>query len=604
MEAIIRGRWSVVGCRWQEEIVAIRRGVAFVLTFIGLAVALSIAGMVVVAVLVSRGPSVPDRATLVVRPGGELVEMVPDDVFGQVLGRDAVTVRGLVDSLRRAARDDRIESVLLLPSTLELPFWAKVQEVRDAVLEFRRSGKTVVAFLEYGGDREYYLASAADRVFLLPTSPLDLAGVASYEIFLRGALDKIGAVPDFVHVGEYKTAVNQLTETRMTPAHREMSESLNRDMYDQLVRGIAESRKKTEAEVRGLLDQGPFAPRAALSAGLVDDLAYFDQLDDRVPELRDDDRDRRRIEGADYQRSNRRGGGARIAVLHASGVISSGRSAFDTVNGAIVGSETMVEQIRRVRDDDSIRAIVLRVDSPGGSSVASDVIWRELAITRDEDPSRPLVASMSDLAASGGYYIAMAAPTIVAQPATLTGSIGIYGGKIALGGTAAKLGVTTETVKSGRNADITSPFATFNPEQRAKLQDYMQEFYDHWVETVAEARGKTPAEIHAVAQGRVWTGRQARDRGLVDALGGLDVAIAMAKEKAGIPEDEDVEVVVYPARRSLFEALREQFGSPRLDGWSLLTRGADARALAALTAPARLFRRGEPLALMPFAFVR
>jgi protease-4 len=240
--------------------------------------------------------------------------------------------------------------------------------------------------------------------------------------------------------------------------------------------------------------------------------------------------------------------------------------------------------------------------------VASDVIWRELAITRDQKPSRPLVASMSDLAASGGYYIAMAAPTIVAQPATLTGSIGIYGGKIVLGGTAGKLGVSTETVTSGRNADITSPFSPFNPEQRAKLQGYMQEFYDHFVATAAEARRMTPAQVHAVAQGRVWTGRQAREHGLVDALGGLDTAIAMAKERANIPEDEDVEIVVYPPRRTLYEALREQFGSAagamHASPLQLLARDAEGRALAALTAPARLFRRGEPLALMPFAFLR
>lgn len=587
---------------------AIRRGVAVVLVLIGLAVLTSVAGMVFLALVVSRGPSVPQSATLVLRPGGELVETAPDDVLGQVLGRDAVTVRGLVDSLRMASRDDRITHVLLMPSTLELPFWGKVQELRDAVLEFRKSGKTVIAFLEYGGDREYYLATAADRVFLLPTSPLDLTGVASYEIFMRGALDKLGAVPDFVKIGDYKTAVNQFTETAFTPAHREMSESLNRDMYDQLVRGIAEGRRKTESEVRALIDDGPFGPGDALRAGLVDELAYLDQIDDRVPGLRDEDGETRRIEGADYQRTNPRAAGirtrSRIAVIYASGVIASGRSAYDTVNGAIVGSETMVEQIRRVREDDSIRAIVLRVDSPGGSSVASDVIWRELAITRDQKPTRPLVASMSDLAASGGYYIATAAPTIVAQPATLTGSIGIFGGKIAIGGTVGKLGMTTAEVTSGRNADMSSPFEPFSPEQRDKLHGYMQGFYNHFVDTVAKSRRKTPQEIDAVAQGRVWTGRQARDRGLVDALGGLDTAIALAKERAGIPAEEDVEVVVYPPRRSFFEAVREQIGSAGEAPWALLASDAERRALAALTAPARLFRRGEPLALMPFAFLR
>ena len=587
---------------------ALRRGVALFLTFIGLAALLSIAGILFLYLLTSRGPSVPDRATLVLRPGGELLEAIPDDIVGQVLGRDAAAVRDFIETLHKARRDPRITTVLLLPSTLELPFWAKVQELRDAILDFRKSGKPVVAFLEYGGDREYYLASAADRVFLLPTSPLDLTGVASYEVFLRGALDKIGAYPDFLQIGAYKTAANQLTQKGFTPAHREMTESLNSDLYGQLVRGIADARGKSVEEVRALIDDGPFAPEAARRVGLVDDLAYLDQLDDRVAALKPSSGDLPRIEGSDYQRVSPRDVGirpqSRIAVLYASGVIASGKSTSDTVNGAIVGSDTIVEQIRRIRDDDSNRAIVLRVDSPGGSAVASDVIWRELMITRDARPSRPIVASMSDLAASGGYYISMPAHVIVAQPATLTGSIGIFGGKIAIGGTLDKLGVTTETVRSGTNADMNSPFAPFTPAQRAKVMGYMDSFYDTFVEKAAASRRTTPARIDAVAQGRVWTGQQARQHGLVDVLGGLDTAIAIAKERAGIPADEDVELVVYPPRRTLYEALAQQFGSSSVSVWGQLAGGAEARALAQLTMPARLFRRGEPLALMPFAFVR
>jgi protease-4 len=588
--------------------VAASRGVRFVLTFLGLAVFVSVAGIVLLYLLVSRGPSVPASATLVLRPGGELQEIVPDDVVGQVFGRDSTTVRAFVDSLDKAKRDPRIRSVLLMPSSLSLPYWGKVQELRDALLDFRTSGKTVIAFLEYGGDREYYLASAADRVYLMPTSPLDLTGVASYEIFLRGTLDKIGAVPDFLHIGDYKTAVNQMTETGFTPAHREMSESLNRDQFEQLVRGVAESRNKTEDEVRALIDQGPFLPEEALRLGLVDDLAYEDQLDDRAPELRDGEREARRIEGREYRRVRPESVGfrprSRIAVLYVVGTIVSGRSAFDPINGPVVGSDTVVEQIRQVREDDSIRAIVLRVDSPGGSSIASDVIWRELMITREDDPSRPLITSMSDLAASGGYYIGMAGDVIVAQPATLTGSIGIYTGKIALGGAMDKIGVTTETVQSGANADMYSPFEPFSPAHRARLQEYMQGFYDNFVEKAAASRRTTPEQMEALAQGRVWTGRQARERGLVDALGGLDTAVRIAKQRANIDADEDVELVVYPPRRSLYEALTEQFGAGSAPSWGALVGRAEQRALAALTAPARLFRRGEPLALMPFAFVR
>ena len=581
-----------------------KRGVRFVLVFIGLAVMVSMAGVVVLYLAVSRGPTIPSTAMLVLRPGGEIQEMVSDDLFG-LLGRNTQTVRGFIDGLEKAKRDPRIRAVLLMPSSLSLPYWAKVQELRDAIVDFRKSKKTVVAFLEYGGDREYYLASAADKVYLLPTSPLDLTGVASYEIFLRGALDKIGAYPDFLHVGEYKTAVNQMTEKGYTPAHKEMSESLNRDMYDQLVRGLAEARGKTEQEMRALIDQGPFVPEDALRHGLIDGLAYEDQLDDRVTELRSGSRELRRIEGNDYQRAAPGlGRGPRIAIIYAVGTIASGRSAFDPLNGAIVGSDSLVEQIRDVRDDSSVKAIILRVDSPGGSSVASDVIWRELMITRDKNPDRPLIASMSDLAASGGYYISLPAQVIVAQPATLTGSIGVYSGKIAVGGTLNKIGVATGTVAAGANADIYSPFAPFSPAQRARLQDHMQGFYENFVEKVAESRKTTPEKIDQVAQGRVWTGRQAREHGLVDALGGLDVAVRIAKERAHIPADQNVELVAYPTRRTLFQTLSDQFGGGKMNIWSVLAGGAEQRAVAALTAPARMFRRGEPLALMPYAFVR
>jgi protease IV len=588
--------------------VAVRRGVAIVLTLITLAVIVSFMGVAFIYVLVSRGPSIEDDSTLVLRPGGELQDTTPDDVVGQLLASETTTVRGFVDSLRLAKRDPRITGVLLMPSSLESPFWGKVQELRDAVLDFRKSGKVVVAFLEFGGDREYYLASAADRVYLLPTSALDLTGVASYEVFLRGTFDKFGAYPDFLQIGDYKTAVNQLTQKSFTPAHREMAQSLNGDTYEQLVRGIASARKKTEAEMRQLLDQGPFSPEDAVRLGLVDGLAYEDQLDDRVPQLRQGG-EMRRVDGSDYQRVTARSLGvrpaSRIAVLYASGVIASGKSGYDPGNGIVVGSDTFVDQLRRLREDDSIKAIVLRVDSPGGSSVASDVMWRELMITRDEKPSRPLVTSMSDLAASGGYYISVPGQVIVAQPGTLTGSIGIFAGKIVIDGTLDKVGISTETVKSGKNSDIYSPFSRFSPEQRMKVGQYMDGFYKSFVAKVAEGRHMTPARVDAIAQGRVWTGAQAKDRGLVDALGGLDTAVSIAKQRAHIPADEEVDLVVYSPRRSFYEALT-QLGrsSASLASWGVLMNAAQRQAVATLTTPVTAFRRGEPLALMPFTFVR
>ncbi len=600
------------------------RGIRIVLSLVALAVFVSVAGMVLLFVLVSRGPQVPDEATLVLRPGGGLDEAAPTDVVGQIIGSDAPTVRGLIDSLEMARRDPRISNVLLIPSGLDTPFWAKLQEVRQAILDFRASGKKVVAFLEYGSEREYYLASAADKVFLVPTSPLDLTGVASYELFLRGALDKIGAYPDYLHVGNYKTAVNLYTEKGFTPAHREMSTALNRSAYDQLVRGIAEGRGKSEAQVRELFDEGPFTPEQARAAGLVDGLAYEDQLDDRLRELKIASGEMRRVEGRDYQRTRPESVGirprSRIAVLSISGTITSGRSSYSAGNGETVGSDTIVEEIRKIRADKRIKAIVVRVNSPGGSSVASDVIWRELVITRDQDPSRPLITSMSDLAASGGYYVAMPAQVIVAEPGTLTGSIGVFMGKIAIGGVLDKVGVGTDVVTSGRNADINSPFTPFTPEQRVRLVNYMRVFYSTFVEKAAQGRHSTPERIHAVAQGRVWTGEQARAQGLVDELGGLDTAVRIAKQRAKIPEDEDVQLVTYPGQRSIYETLTQQIGRSATSqalltsplaallgaGAALSVEGTQAvRAqVGLLTAPMTIFRRGEPLALMPFTFVR
>jgi protease-4 len=405
-----------------------RRGFALLFTLLGVAFFISIVGFAALYVLFGREPAVPSNATLVLRVGGPLAELAPNDVVGYLRGTRAPTVRAIVDNLRKAKVDSRIRAVLLKPTGFESPFWAKVQEIRDAVLDFKKSGKPVYAYVEYGGDREYYLASAADKVFLMPSTPLDLTGVASYELFLRGTLDKLNVYPDLHRIGDYKTAVNTFKEKTFTAAHKEMDESMNRDLYEQIVRGIADGRKKQESDVRALIDQGPFLPEDALRAGLVDDVAYEDQVDDKLRA----GQKRARVDTDDYGRIspasvglNR---GPRVAVIYASGTIASGKSGYDPVNGAVAGSETLIDYIRQARRDSSVRAIVLRVDSPGGSATASDAIWRELMITKEERSDRPLVVSMSDLAASGGYYIAMPAQVIVAQPSTLTGSIGIFGG--------------------------------------------------------------------------------------------------------------------------------------------------------------------------------
>jgi protease-4 len=586
--------------------VATRRGLGLVLTILLLAIIVSLAAMVVLALFVGREPTVASNSVLQLRVEGDLADATSETLFDSVMSTRRSGVRALVDNLRKAARDGRVSAVVVEPRGLTSAYWARLQEVRDAIADFRKSGKKAVAYLEYGGDREYFVATGCDRVYLLPTSPLDLSGLASYELFLRGTLDKIGAYPDYLHIGDYKTAPNQLTEKTFTPAHREMAESLNRDLFDQLVRGVAEGRKKTIDEVRRLVDDGPFLPEDAVRLGLVDDLAYDDQIDGK---LRRGATRVARVKGEDYTRVSLRsvglGGRSRIAVINAVGVINTGHSGVDPLNGSVLGSDTLVEYIRKARQDRSIKAIVLRIDSPGGSTIASDVIWRELTLTRTGPSARPLVASMSDLAASGGYYIAVAAPDIVAEPGTLTGSIGIYGGKVVTGGTYEKLGMNVEAVSIGQHAEMNSPVRPFNEAERAKLDEELKAFYDQFIEKVATARHMKPEAVDAIAQGRVWTGRQAKDLGLVDVLGGLDRAIALAKERAKIPASEQVDLVIYPPKRSLYDVLMSSLpGVDERAGVAALLGVQDRRAIGTLTAPLRLFRRGEPLAIMPMAFMR
>lgn len=582
------------------------KGLRFVVGFLLVATVVSVAAMVLLYALVSQEPSVPAHATLVISPSGDLPEVQPELVFG---GGD-LTVRAYVELIRKAKTDARIDGILLKPGGINSPFWAKIQELRDAIDDFRTSGKYVYAWLEYGGDREYYLATSADRVFLLPSASLDLVGVASYEVFLRGTFDWIGTYPDFLHVGDYKTAVNTYLEKTFTPAHREMSQSLNRSQYDQLVEAIAESRKKSDEEVRALIDQGPFQPADALRHGLIDEVAYEDELDDFLPELKDADY----IDAGDYAAVSWERTGVRrrskVAVINAAGVINSGASGFDPVNGPVVGSDSLVEYIREARADSSIRAIVLRVDSPGGSSTASDVIWRELSISRDK--SRPVIVSMSDLAASGGYYIALGGDAIVAHAGTLTGSIGVYTGKFVLTGSLEKLGANMEATSDGKQAQIFSPDRRFSQEERARIQESMQLVYDQFIERTAAARHMTPEKVDEIAQGRVWTGAQAKALGLVDEIGGLYTAVDLAKQRARIPAAEEVELVVYPPHRSFYEVLTDELSSPagRLRSASAsdalldLLGPRERRALAAVLAPSRLFRSGQVLAHMPYVFVR
>ncbi len=369
----------------------------------------------------------------------------------------------------------------------------------------------------------------------MPTASLDLTGIANYELFLRGTLDKIGAFPDALHVGDYKTASNTFTEhTLHAGAPRDGASRSTPISTSSSLRGLADGpaqdRRPRSAQ---LIDHGPFLPEDAVRAGLVDDLAYEDEIDDKV-----DARARPHQHAApgtttaasslQLARAQPRAADRRDLRRRRH---HHRREQRAPMPASVLGSDTMVEYLRKARADNSIRAIVLRIDSPGGSAIASDVIWREIMLTRER---KPVIASMSDVAASGGYYIAMPAHAIVAQPATLTGSIGVVLIRFVIDGTLDKLGMNMETVKEGKYADIFSPVGRSPPDERKKVGELMQATYDTFVEKAAAGRNTTPERIDAIAQGRVWTGKQAKELGLVDELGGLDRALALAKERAKI----------------------------------------------------------------------
>jgi protease-4 len=552
------------------------------------AVAVGAAAVGAVALLVRGGT----RSGAVFASGGYLAidlagEMpeAPAPSFGGLIESRATSIRGLVEAVDRAAHDGNVKGLLLRLGSLDAG-WARVQELRDALVRFKRTGKPSWAHLESPGNLEYLLATGCSKIAVSPTAMLDVSGLAAEVTFYRGTLDKLGIQAQFEGIGKYKNAPNQLTERGFTEPHREQMNALVDGLFDQYVKAIAEGRGLTPEAVRALIDRGPFLAEQAKQAGLVDELLYRDQVEGRVP-------GGNRLAAAPYVRAGR-GGGAfdrrpKLALVYAVGDLVPGESG-DGPFGGTAGSDTIIEGLRAARRDASVRGVVLRVDSPGGSGAASDAIWREIQLTRRE---KPVVASMGDYAASGGFYVAMGADAIVAEPGTITGSIGVFSGKFSLRGLYDKLGISQETVQRGRNANLFSSYEPWSDEQRAKVRALNQSFYDTFVSKAAEGRHKSPVEIERLAQGRVWTGREAARSGLVDGLGGLDEAIRLARQRAHIPSGQGVQLVVLPERKGFFEALLER-QEPAVEAWAL------GRRPASLVRFARALAEGGPIARLPF----
>jgi protease IV len=422
-------------------------------------------------------------------------------------------------------------------------------------------------------------------VFVVPSAILDITGLATEVTFYRGTLDKLGVQAQFEGVGKYKNAPNQFTEEGLTEPHREQMEDLLDSVFGQYLDAIAKSRGKTHDEARAALDGGPYDGTSALAAGLVDELLYEDELEDRLDDAEE-------VTPSRYVKASRGfhfDGRPKLAVVYVVGEILPGESQDSPFGGSFAGSDTVSEALRDAREDDDIKGVILRVDSPGGSGTASDVIWREVELTRKK---KPVVTSMGDVAASGGYYVAMGTDAIVAQPSTITGSIGVFGGKFSLGGLYDKLGLHKEVLKRGRHSDLFDENRPWSDEERAHVHRMMAAFYTTFVTKAAEGRKKSYEEIDAVAQGRVWTGEGALEGGLVDRLGGFDVALAVAKEKAKIPASQEVQLVVLPERKGLFETFLER----QEEGME----SALPEDIRALLRWAVLIRDGQPLTRLPF----
>ena len=552
-------------------------------------------------------PSIRDNSVLVLRVAGSLPDYSPDDPFKKFFGGPDQSLTGLVMQFKKAKVDKRIKAILLDIDFSDIG-WGKAEEIRDAIKDFRTSGKPVYAFIELGVNKEYYIATACDKIFVPPPGELFINGLAADVMFFRGSLDKLGIYPDIYQIGKYKSAGDMFTQKEMTDAHREYINSLLDDLYGRFVQTIAEARHKSPEEVKKLIDNAPYNGAQAKQAGLIDEVAYHDELEKQMKAMlgykETDSFYPVRAEYRDVSpESLGLNKGERIAVIYATGQIGSGRSENSPSGEQSIGSDTLSRAVTDAAADKSIKAIVIRVDSPGGSGLASDIIWHAVDAANQK---KPVVISMGDVAASGGYYIAASATKIVAQPSTITGSIGVVAGKPVMRGFYDWLGISNEYVLRGKNAGMFRETEKFSDDERVKFEEWIKTtYYQDFVPKVAKGRHKDPQYIDSVGQGRVWTGGQAKDRGLVDEYGGLDRAIEVAKELAKIPADKGVERVILPYPQTFLQQLLSGSGE------NSNTQVAQQRAmLAALPEDAqRAFRfmqlmermrTGEKMLVMPF----
>ncbi|HWB50616.1 MAG TPA: signal peptide peptidase SppA [Stellaceae bacterium] len=519
---------------------------------------LGVVGLTAALVKFSAAQPVPDSVVLTADLTGGLTDEPDPDRASRLLFGHGATLRDFVDAVDRAADDQRVKSLFVELGDDKMGL-AAVQQVRDAIAAFRAKGKYAVAFADTFGEggpgtRPYYLATACDAIWLQPLGQVGLTGLRSETPFVRGLLDKLGLAADFEHREEFKTAANSLTETHMTAPQREEVDALLSSLWDQINRDIGAARKLPPDKVTALADRAPLGAEEARAAGLVDRIGYRDQAMT--------DAWNHAASGAKFLSTARyldaagrpHASGARIALIYGTGLVTRGGSAAGALGEQNnFGARSIGKAFAAAARDKDVRAIVFRIDSPGGSATASETIWRD--VERARRAGKPVIVSMGDVAASGGYYVAAPADKIVAEPATLTGSIGVLAGKIVVGGLMEKLGVTSDAVQRGPNAGMFSATAGFTPQARERLNAELDATYAGFKDHVAAGRHLGADTVEAIAKGRVWSGEDAEQRGLVDRLGGYETAYRLAREAAHLPEDAPIDVVVYPRERGLLAVL-------------------------------------------------
>ncbi len=574
---------------------------------VGLVLVALIGLAVLVAALRGSEPTIADNSVLTLHVAGALPDYVPYDPLRKLFGGTDQSLTNLIQQFKKAKVDNRIK-IIVLEIDMSGVGWGKSEEIRDAIADFRSSGKPVYAFMEYGMNKEYYIASACDKIYLAPPGELFINGLAADVMFFRGSLDKLGVYPDIFQIGKYKSVGDMFTRKDMSDAHREFMNSLLDDLFNRYVDAIAKGRGKTSDQVRAIIDDAPYGSAKAKDAGLIDGIAYREELEkelktklgykeaDSLPIVKSSDYQQIEPESLGLDK------GDNIAIIYATGDIGSGQSENSPRGSQSIGSDTLSKAIDDAREDKTIKAIVIRVDSPGGSGLASDIIWHSVVAAKEK---KPVVISMSDVAASGGYYIACGANKIVAEPSTITGSIGVVAGKPVMKGFYDWIGVSNEYIMRGKNAGMFRETEKFSDAERAKFEDWIKTtYYNDFVPKVAKGRNKDAAYIDSIAQGRVWTGSQGQERGLVDEFGGLDRAVEVAKDLAKIPKDKGVHRVILPEPRTFIQELFSQGDETRTQMKQreavLSALPEDAQRAARYMALLDRMKTGESMLLMPF----